>query len=471
MKRCLLSLVMLVLLTSLARAHFIWIVPDKDGKSAQVIFSDTLTPDDPKLLPKIAKTELHLRKNDGTTVALKWKEAKDAYLIEVPGEGRRTVIGTCPYGVVQRGKAEPFLLIYHAKAEVVAGSIVAPVGDSVATKLMPLEIVRESSTDTQPGQYRVLWQGKPLADAEVVVVPPGDDAKTAERKTDKDGLFDLGFSKPGVYGLRARHVEAKKGEHDGKEYKEVRHYATFVVNAQGGKLRDLSEKTQEEPAKADPAASKLLAEARAARALWKDFPGFSADIEVNFDGKTAKGKVHVSPEGKVKLEGLDKDHETWTRRELGSIVGHRLDSGSPRDTPCAFTDDVMNHPLGRSIRVLNDELHSGYRIRGKEIVVVNRAMKDRRFTITVLESITNAEGKYLTTSFVVDYWNLESGELLRSDAFSQTWTRLGKFDLPAVTRFIGASREKPAGAGSDAEPGYSARSLTLTNHKLLEAGK
>jgi hypothetical protein len=131
---------------------------------------------------------------------------------------------------------------------------------------------------------------------------------------------------------------------------------------------------------------------------------------------------------------------------------------------------MTNHPLGRSIRVLNDELHSSYRIRGNEIVVVNRTMKDRRFTITVLESITNAEGKYLTTSFVVDYWNLESGELVRSEATSQTWQRVGKFDLPAVTRVIAASREKAAGAaGGDAEPGYGAKSLTLTNQKLLEA--
>jgi Protein of unknown function (DUF3386) len=274
------------------------------------------------------------------------------------------------------------------------------------------------------------------------------------------------LSKAGHYGLRVRHVEAKSGQHQGKDYKEIRHYSTRVV------WLDPQAKAEKSAVEPNPAASKLLAEARAARALWKDFPGFSADIEVNFDGKASRGKVQVSPEGKLKLEGLDKDQEAWTRRELGSIVGHRLDSGSPRDTPCAFTDDVKDHPLGRSIRVLNDELHSSYRIRGKEIVVVNRTMKDRRFTITVLESIANAEGKYLTTSFVVDYWNLESGELLRSDAFSQTWTRVGKFDLPGLTRVIAAAREKAAGAaGGDAEPGFTAKSLTITNHKLLEGGK
>jgi Protein of unknown function (DUF3386) len=469
MKRCLLSLVMLVVVTSLARAHFIWIVPDKDGKSVQVVFSDTPKPDDPKLLAKIAKTEVFAPSGRDKLVTLKWTEGKEGYQVIVPNAGAGAIAAVCNYGVVEKGKAEPFLLKYHAIA------LVQPIPG-----LRGADISRPPGMDlsvafaygrTEAGEitlrFVVDFRGKPLTDAEVSLVPA--DGATKEVKS-VEGYANLGLLKdlkPGVYGIRVRHVEAKEGELDGKKYKEVRHYATFTFRVAGAEKGAAAD-----PPNADPAATKLLAEARAARALWKDFPGFSADIEVNFDGKAAKGKVHVSPEGKVKCEGLDKDYESWVRRQLGSIVDHRMDSGSPRDTPCTFTDDVKDHPLGRSIRVLNDELHSSYRIRGKEIVVVNRTMKDRRFTITVLESMTNAEGKYLTTSYVVDYWNLESGELLHNDAFTQTWVRVGKFDLPGLTRLIGASREKPAGAaGGDAEPGYSAKSLNLTNHKLLEAKK
>ena len=74
---------------------------------------------------------------------------------------------------------------------------------------------------------------------------------------------------------------------------------------------------------------------------------------------------------------------------LRTIVGHRTDDSAGLKTPCAFADQETTHPLGRRIQVLTDELHSSYRIRGKEIVVVNRTTKDRKFTITVLESITN----------------------------------------------------------------------------------
>src|SRR5262245_20507613 len=48
----------------------------------------------------------------------------------------------------------------------------------------------------------------------------------------------------------------------------------------------------------EPAASKLLADARAARANWVSFPGFTAELEVNFDGKVARGTLDVSPGGK-----------------------------------------------------------------------------------------------------------------------------------------------------------------------------
>ena len=468
MKRCFVSFAALMMLASLARGHFIWIVPDRDGKSAQVFFSDNLTPDEAKLLAKIASTEVFLRSVTGPpegafnlvptkTTPLKWTKDTDrkAYVVTASGQGPRWFWAVCNYGVVQRGKSEPFLLKYYAKAFL--GGIPSEEGAIAGPghwDRLPLEIRR-----TKFGDCRVLWNGKPLAGADVAILAPGEDT-AQEMKTDAAGEIKLKSGKSGLHAIRARHIEKKSGKHDGKEYKEARYYSTLVFRA------EKTAKNDAVPVKADPAASKLLADARSARATWKNFPGFTAEVAVNFDGKVSKGKVHVAKEGKVRLEGLDAAFEPWAKRELASLVGHRLDSGTPRDTPCAFVDSVEDHPFGRAIRVLNDELHSSYRIRGKEIVVVNRTMKDRRFTITVLESIANAEGKLLTTSFVVDYWHLDTGELVRSDATSQTWKRVGQFDLPAVTRIVTAAREKKAESDRK-EEGYTAKSLALSSHKLL----
>src|ERR1700677_225982 len=182
--------------------------------------------------------------------------------------------------------------------------------------------------------------------------------------------------------------------------------------------------------KAEPAATKLLADARAARAEWKKFPGFTADVEVNIEGKISKGKVKVEATGKVSFTKLDAETEAWAKRHLASVVGHRLDDGTSLETPCAFADNDVNNPLGRAITVLNDELHSSYRVRDRQIIEVNRVMKGLKFSITVLENSTTKEGKFLPASYVVHYWDTTTGNLQRTEAHSQTWTRVDGFDLP-----------------------------------------
>ena len=216
-------------------------------------------------------------------------------------------------------------------------------------------------------------------------------------------------------------------------------------------------------AKADPVATKLLADSRAARAQWEKFPGFTADVEINFDGKVSQGVVKVEATGKVscvlmvltgRAEKLDGDAEAWAKRQLGSIVAHRIDDSASLNTPCAFSDGEANHPLGRAITVLSDELHSSYRVRDRQIIVVNRQMKDSRFSITVLENRTNKEGKFLPASYVVHYWDTKTGDLEKTESHLQTWIRVEGFDLPVTAQVITATKN------------LSTRNLTLTNHKV-----
>src|SRR5262249_21352149 len=140
-------------------------------------------------------------------------------------------------------------------------------------------------------------------------------------------------------------------------------------------------------------------------------------------------------------------------------VGHRMsDGGGGPDTPCAFADDVTDHPLGRAIQVLNDEFHSSYRIRDKQVIVVNRSTKESRFTITVMENRLNPEKKYLPASYVVNYWDLKTDALMRSDTHFHTWTRVGTFDLPESLTVVSATPGK-----------QEAKSMQLTNVRLPKA--
>jgi hypothetical protein len=460
MKRHFVALLALLLLGPVSWGHFIWVVPNEQSTEAQVFFSDSLEPDDPKLLPKIAKTDLFLRQGDKAPVAVKWIQGKDAYLVKIDDKAATVLSAVCDYGVIQKGTADPFLLKYNATTALKR---------SPDFSLKPFDrLDLEVQAVPEAGGYivaKVLWRGKPLEGAEVVYV--GEIAeKPAEAKSDKNGVAWLGKAgsvnqQVGAYGVRAKHVEAKEGEFDGKKYKEVRHYSTLVFQGQAAKKAAAD--TPEE-AKENPDATKLLKEARAARAQWKNFPGFTADVAVNFDGVVQRGTVQVSATGEVQFQKLDKAAETWARRNLANTVSHRLDNSASKDTPCAFLDKNADHPLGQAIRVLNDELHSSYRIKDKQLLEVNRAMEGRRFTISVLENRLNEDGKYLSVAFVVNFWNLETGELARSEANHQTWKRIGAFDLPVTTTVVAAFKpEAKAGKGTTAQ------SIALSNHKLLTA--
>ena len=463
MKRLLLSALLLAVVVLPARAHFIWVLPPEgnDLKTAHIVFSDTPKPDDAELLKKISKAEVFALGVDGKPVALKLADGKQAFAVATDA-GPHAVGVVLHYGVTQRGDEPPFLLNYYAKGYTGIQAKEKPAKEFVDNVLLktwdklPLDIVPIKGPK---GQAKVVWQGKPVADVEIALYVPGKD-KPVEEKTDKDGLFDL--EEPmgsGLYGIRARYVEKKEGELDGKKYKEVRHYATLVFAVDRGKGESPKPpgavKAVDAPKRAaDPAATKLLADARAARDTWDNFPGFTADIEVNLDGKTTKGTVKVGTDGEVELKMPEGDAAKWAKGQLSSIVGHRL-GGAELHTPCAFADDVTDHPLGRAIVVLNDEFHSSYRIKDQQILVVNRNMKDSHFTITVMENRLSDNKKFVPSTFVVNTWENASGALKSSDTYHQEWKRVGKFDLPTTLTVVAASNGK-----------LDVRSLTLSNHKL-----
>src|SRR5262249_509393 len=126
------------------------------------------------------------------------------------------------------------------------------------------------------------------------------------------------------------------------------------------------------------------------------------------------------------------------KNTLGSIVGHRLSGGPDEETPCAFVDEDEDHPLGRAIRVLNDEFHSSYRIRDRQVIVVNRHTPGSRFTITVMENIRTKEEKFLPACYVVNTWDAKTEALTSSETHYQTWQRVGAFDLPKETLTVKA---------------------------------
>lgn len=200
-------------------------------------------------------------------------------------------------------------------------------------------------------------------------------------------------------------------------------------------------------------ASEMLTNARAARAIMQNFPGFTADIQLNINHKQYHGTVQVDGKGSVTVADIQGQPAVWVKKVLTSTITHRLQPATPRKTPCNFADEITSHPLGRLVNILNDEMHSSYRIRDNQIMEVNRKQGEGKFSIIVQENSRNEEGKFLPTSFTVQYWG-QDGSLERSEVHNQTWIREQGLDLPKTIRVVTVTKD------------VDARELQLTNVKI-----
>jgi hypothetical protein len=105
---------LLLALSLPARGHFVFLLPADGSRTVRAVFSDTLEPDRPELLKKVAHTRFWSRLADGNA-PLKAATGKNALELTLSGTGPGWVVGVCPYGVSTRGK-EPYLLSYYCKA-------------------------------------------------------------------------------------------------------------------------------------------------------------------------------------------------------------------------------------------------------------------------------------------------------------------------------------------------------------------
>lgn len=226
MKRIVWTLMLCLAWPLSGQAHFLWLLPETRGPDAKVhvYFGESAAPDDPALLDKVVKAEVWSVGGRAGAQALTLTKTGDDLAAPLTGAaGSSTMILRHAYGVVAKGGA-PFLLNYGAKAYPfpLSGSWKA-VGD---VERLPLEIVPRLERDQVV--LLVTWHGKPLAGSAMHVSGDGIE-KAIEGATDADGRFVCSLPKSGLFSIRAKHVEEKTGEHDGKAYQQVRHYSTLTL--------------------------------------------------------------------------------------------------------------------------------------------------------------------------------------------------------------------------------------------------
>ncbi len=194
-------------------------------------------------------------------------------------------------------------------------------------------------------------------------------------------------------------------------------------------------------------------------ARWQpDFKGFTADLEININGKVSKGSVTVKGPKEVQAALPDADLQKWAEGQIGMIAVHRgprsFDESDGKFT-LTLGEDV-DHPFGPKVWINGDGMQSFYRIKGDRIVQINRKMPHMAFTINVEESATTADGKALTTRYTVYYYSPKDGKLANVESFTDSHTRVDQSDLPATRRIIGYENGEMV-----------VKTLTFSNHKML----
>lgn len=430
---CSVAIICAALFSSPVQAHFVWVqvLPPAANAPASVVqlsFGETPEPGEAHLVNKVQQTKVYpLAAGERAAKPLELAVVKQddvaSWQGPVSAKDLAGIEAVCDYGVLAKGGA-PFWLNYYAK-HLTTGwekQTTTPRGKHLALEIVP--------TQTAAGlELLVLWNGKQLPNAKVTVDKP--DNRSTELTTNDQGVAIFKEGVTGLLAVLASHSESTSGEREGKKYDSIKHYSTLTLPVA------LTAKTAEHKVSAPD----LLAKAREHRAVWEDFSGLQGNLTVSDNGNIVEAPFSINAEGEVTLKLADGPARKWLIMYLESMVQHRLPTANIKED-VKYVSDNDEHPLGVKLSLGDgEEMDSHYRVRDNVVREVNRRAGKGRFTISVLESQENPEGKYLPTVFTVNTWNGE-GDLVSSLTEHDTWGRLGKLDVPQRVVQTSAGKDK-----------------------------
>jgi len=397
-----------VFLAQTASAHFLWVSFDAT-KPHQVRFELAETPGDspvPGIAGKAASVQGWLP--NGRSLAI----SKDLTASADGVAGASLVYGILDRSEQNRGV---FLLNYYAKAAADAKFAGTALG-------LRTEIVAEAKGGKLV--LTTLLDKKPAPGAELnVLIANG---QPVEAKADAAGQFSVDWKAGQVVAARAMVAEAKQGEFEGKKYALVRNYATLAIGASGPAVKN------------DPAAYNFLKSASEARASFpKNLLGFSADFSADVEGRTVSGHVVYDPGSDLQLTlsgGTDQD-QAWVRGQIRSQILHR--SGVPfekGDGTYAIAFTGSENALGKQV-ALSDSMQSKYRIRGDEILEVDRTIGGERLIVCVLDTLQTKAGKRLSTQMSVTHFAAD-GTLKASEMITDKFEIVSDIPFPGTRRVL-----------------------------------
>ncbi|TWU19520.1 DUF3386 family protein [Allorhodopirellula heiligendammensis] len=192
------------------------------------------------------------------------------------------------------------------------------------------------------------------------------------------------------------------------------------------------------------------------RAVWENFPGFTADLVVITDSASHSTKLRVESDFEYSYQLPADADEPWVDAKLRSVISHRR----PDDAPAydvVFLDHNETSPIGRLIGQRNGS--GEFRIQDGVIREVHRKSETSWMEITNVEQFKTTNGQFLPETTSVTFRDPGTGNLKSNGSNRFTWTQVGDFYLPesSFTVQVGVDGEREI------------RELHFSNHKLLPA--
>lgn len=218
---CFATLLSFALSLPTVSAHFIWLVRDaKESTTTRIYFGEDATDNGSEYLSRLQGIEVREVNAKGINVLPVLSERGGMMVSSTQADS--LLVTTHDLGVMDRGDSV-FRLKYYAKTGPAATN--KAWRKSKTSELLKLDIV--PSWKDGKLRVRVLFEGQSVADAEVKAFGPEIDF---EGTTNSKGVVSFKTGAPGVYSIRARHIQDVGGRIDEKEYGETRHYVTVALS-------------------------------------------------------------------------------------------------------------------------------------------------------------------------------------------------------------------------------------------------
>lgn len=221
----LLSITLVLAATQVASAHFPWLeVKRGSGNEAALhcYFGEGPGDADGELISYVLKAKVWRVPGRGDAAELSLEKGKDS--LEAPLEESQVdsiFVLKHDLGVMNRGDAD-FLLRYYSKT--------GPSPTSWAWKRAKTEKLQDLNVTPSISdgelEVAVTFNGEPVKDSEVTLYRvSGEDVKLS---TNESGIATHKLDSNGINAVRAKHIEKRSGEVDGKKFDDVRHFATVT---------------------------------------------------------------------------------------------------------------------------------------------------------------------------------------------------------------------------------------------------